>query len=835
MIQDSPTDPVAVVQAQSSQSDSLSRARLIKLVLSLALVLLVLFVYWPCCRFPFIHYDDPRDIFENASIQTGLKGENIRWAFTSGLGGHWHPLTWLSWQLDAELYGVMNAGAFHRTNMLLHAASTVVLFMVLCGMTGSTWRSAIVAALFALHPLNVESVAWATERKNTLSALFWMLTLAAYLGYVRRPGIGRYLLVFAAFALALMSKAAVVTLPCVLFLLDYWPLQRWRRDPQAATPLALPASTPRFLVLEKLPLFALVLAGCIAAYVAAARNSVVQPLDKFPLHVLALNALQSYVIYGIKMLWPMHLTAYYPHPGKAVSLAAGLASAVLLAALTLLVLGPGRRRPYLAVGWLWYLGTLVPVIGLVQVSDQALADRYAYIPMIGLFIMLAWGGVDLAEKLQLSISFRAGVVAVVVILCTVMSRTQLAYWSNDKALWEHALAVTSKNAFAHLQLGMAYFRERQFALTEKEIRAAVEIDPETPRLQYTYGTILQRNGRFEEALKAFRKASSGDIPDPAYRATIANATANVLRGLGRNEEALSEYRTAVAISPNSSLGHYNFANMLADLGRYREAQGEYRQAIELDPSSDSPHIGLGRVFVELGQPEDACAEFRRAIELRPENAVAHSSLAQSLRAEGRLEEASNEYRKARDLGLEQAASQLQSCEQLIKLRPRIPGLLAGKDQPADNGERLGFAEICVQPSVGCYALAVDLYAKAFREDPALADELRTGMRTAAAIVAARAGCGQGKDTAALTEEAKAQLRRQALDWLQADLDDWRKWAGRPQARVFLVRALRHLLRNDGLAGVREPTALARLPESEREAWQKLWQETEALLSRSHGL
>lgn len=831
----SSTDPGAVVQTRSSQSDNLSRARLIKLVLSLALVLLVLFVYWPCFQFPFIHYDDPRDIFENPYVQTGLKGENIHWAFTSGLGGHWHPLTWLSLQLDAELYGGLNAGAFHRTNVLLHAVSTVMLFVVLCWMTGSTWRSAVVAALFALHPLNVESVAWATERKNTLSALFWMLTLAAYLGYVRRPGILRYLLVLAAFTLGLMSKVSVVTLPCVLLLLDYWPLQRWRRDPQAPTALALPAATPRFLVLEKLPLFALVLAACIVAFVAADRNSVVQPLDKFPLHVLVLNALEAYVIYGIKMLWPMHLAPFYPHPGKAVSVAAGLASAVLLAVLTLLVLGPGRRRPYLAVGWLWYLGTLVPMIGLVQVSDQALADRYSYVPTIGLFIVLAWGGADLAERIHLSIPFRAVVVAVVVILCSVLSCIQVGYWRSDKALWEHALAVTSNNAFAHLQLGLAYFREGQFVLTEREMRAAVEIDPETPRLQFTYASLLQRIGRFEEALTAYRKASSGNIPDPIHRVAIAKAIANVLQGLGRNEEALSEYRTALAISPNNPIYHCNLANMLVDLGRHQEAQSEYRQAIELDPSYDSPHVGLGTVFAELGQHKEAHAEFRRALELSPQNAVAHYNLAQALRAEGQLEEAGNKYREARDLGLEQAASQLQTCEQLIKLQPRLQGLLAGQDQPANNGERLGFAELCGQPSVRCYALAVRLYAEAFRNDPALADDMRTGLRTAAAIVAARAGCGQGKDTAALKDEAKAQLRRQSLDWLQADLARWRQWADRPQARTFLVRALRNWRRNDGLACVREPAALARLPEEERAAWQKLWKETEALLSRLHGL
>jgi tetratricopeptide (TPR) repeat protein len=813
----------------SQQSSTDVGARFLKPVVSLSLVVLVLLVYWPCFRYPFVSYDDPLNVSENSYVQTGLKGENIRWAFTTGVGGHWIPLTWLSLQLEAELVGASNAGSFHRTNVILHAATAVVLFLVLCRMTSSTWRSAIVAALFALHPLNVESVAWVTERRNTLSTLFWMLTLAAYLGYVRRPAIVRYLLVLAVFALSMMSKVAAVTLPCALLLLDYWPLERWRRDPQAATPLELPAASLRFLVLEKLPLFAVVLAGCVAAYLAADRYSVVQPLDKFPLYVLVLNALQSYVIYGYKMLWPTHLAAFYPHPGKTISIAAGVASGVLLAVVTLLTLWPGRRRPYLAVGWLWFLGTMVPMIGLVQVSDQALADRYAYVPMIGLFIILVWGGADLADRIGLSLPRRTAAVAVVVILCTVLSRDQVGYWKSDEELWNHAVEVTTNNAFAHVQLGLTYSRQGRYALTERAFRKAAAIDPDTPRLQYAFGSVLQRLGRLEEALTAFRRASRGDTPDPVRRTAIANATGNVLQGLGRIEEAEAEYRTALAWSPDSSTCHSNLANVLVALGRLEEAQSEYRQAIDLEPSSDSPHVGLGAVFADFGQHEEACAEFRRAIELNSQNAAAHLQLALSLRAEGRLEEAGSEFRTAIDMGLEQAGPQLLICERFRKLQPRLHGLRTGQDQPANNEERLDFAELCRQPFVRCYVLAAHLYAEAFRNDPTVAENLRSGLRTAAAIAAVRASCGQGRDADALDDEAKAKLRRQSLEWLQADLARWRQWADRPQLRTFLMQALRYWLRTDGLAGVREPAALARLPAEERRAWQKLWQKIESML------
>jgi Flp pilus assembly protein TadD len=819
------------------QSDNLRRPWLVKLVLSLALVVLVLLVYWPSFRYPFLQFDDLHYIYINPHAQSGLTEENIRYAFTTGTGGNWHPLVWLSWQLDATLYGGENAGGFHRTNVLLHAASTLVLFLVLCRMTASTWRSAIVAALFALHPLNVESVAWISERKNTLSTLFWMLTLAAYLGYVRRPGLLRYLVVLAAFTLGLMSKAALVTLPCVLLLLDYWPLERWRRDPQAAAPLELPAASLRFLVLEKLPLFALVLAGGVVTYVVQERTYLVQSWEKFPLDVRVLNALQSYVIYGAKMLWPTHLAAFYPYPGKAVLVSAGLASAVLLAVVALLVLWPGRRHPYLAVGWLWYLGTLVPMIGLVQVGEQALADRYAYIPTIGLFLVLAWGGADLAERMQLSTAVRAVVVVVVVLLFSVLSRIQLSSWKSDKALWKHALDVTTDNAFAHSRLAMAYAVDGQFSRAEKEMKAAEAIDPTTPRFQYAYGNALLRLGRLEEALTAYRKARGGNFADPNYRALLADAIANVLRRLGRNEEALAEQQAALSLAWENPLFHCNLASLLLDLGRNPEAQAEYRQAIELDPTSDSPHVGLGRAFAALGRHEEACAEFRRAIELSPQNPLTHYNFAQILQTEGRLEEAGREYRQAGQLGMSQAASQWQACDQLSRLQPRLPGLLAGKDQPANNGERLGFAELCEQPFVRRYAQAAHLYAEAFGNDPALADDPRTGRRTAAAIAAARAGCGRGRDADALNDEARAKLRRQSLEWLQADLARWRQWAHQPQTRTILVQTLRDWQKNEGLAGVRESAALARLPAEERAAWQKMWQEIEALLAQknaSHG-
>jgi tetratricopeptide (TPR) repeat protein len=787
----------------------------VKLLLSLALVVLVLIAYWPCFHYPFLNFDDTDYITRNEHVQSGLTEESIRWAFTTGTCGNWHPLTWLSLQLDRTLYGE-HAGGFHRTNVLLHLASTLVLFLTLVPMTGQLGRSWVVGALFALHPLNVQPVAWVAERKGVLSTFFWMLSLAAYLAYVRRPVVPRYLLILLTLALGLMAKPALVTLPFALLLLDYWPLDRWQGG-----------RAWRSLVVEKLPLLFIVMLACVVAYLTQQGIGALPSLEKYSLTVRSENAVLSYVAYIGNLIWPLKLAAYYPHPGRAVSLSRALAAVLLLGGLTYLVLGPGRRFRYLRVGWLWYLGTAVPTIGLVQIGDHGMADRYVYAPAIGLFLLLTWGGADLAQRMKLSFPVQAVVVAAGVILCSALTRVQLGYWKSDKALWEHALEVTENNAFAHAYLILPYTLEGHFVRAEREAKTAVAIDPEVPKFQHMLGELLQRRGRYEEALTALREASSRRPWDSLYHLSLADT----YRKLGRNEEALSEYQAALALAPENPLFHCTLANLLSNLGRHQEAQEEYRQAIELSPTSGPAHAGLGKVLAELGQHQEACAEYRQAIELSPQDAVAHYNFAWSLQAEGRLEEAASEYRKALDLGVAQAASQWQTCERLRKLQPRLQGLLAGQDQPANNSEFLGFAQLCEQPFVRCYDRAVHLYTEAFRKDPALADDMRTGFRTAAAIAAARAGCGQGRDAAALKDEAKAQLRRQSLEWLQAELARWRQWADRPDAHTLLVQTLREWTRNDGLSGVREPAALARLPEDERVAWRKLWQEVEALLTR----
>jgi protein O-mannosyl-transferase len=797
---------------KSSEPSSL-RNRQLRHALGVMLAVLILVVYWPCFHYPFTDFDDQAYVTANPHVLEGLTADGVRYAFTTGDCGNWHPLTWLTLQLDRTLYGD-NAGGFHATNVLLHLASTLVLFVVLCRMTEQVWRSASVAALFALHPLNVEPVAWVAERKGTLSTLFWMLSLAAYLGYVRRPSVGRYLLIVLALLLGLMAKPVLVTLPFALLLLDYWPLDRWR------------SGWPwRRLVLEKVPLFVLVLGWCGIAFWTQEQIGALPSLATYPLDVRILNALLSYVAYLGKLFGPIYLAAHYPHPGAAVSGGAALAAGLLLVLITLLMLGPGRRRPYLAVGWLWYLGTLVPMIGLVQIGDHGMADRYAYVPMIGLFLLLTWGLADLLASAQLPQLYRVTVAGVVLTFCAVLSWFQVGYWKDDQQLWEHALEVTTNNALAHNNLALHFIRRGRLLRAEKEVEAAVAIRPDSPLFQHNRAIVLRELGRREEALTACRQASALDPEDAQIHLTLAN----LLRDLGRGDEALPEFRAAVALAPDKAIMHGNLANQLLDFGQLPEAMSAYRRAIELDPAYASPHVGLGSALAELGKREEASAEFHQAIQLDPKNAVAHYNLALNEQAEGRLEEAMNEYRKALQLGYRQAEPQLQACEQLRQLRPRLPDLLAGRDKPADNAERLSFADLCAQPFEARYAKAAQLYREAFAADPALADDPRTSYRSLAALAAARAGCGQGRETPDLTEAVKTRLRRQALEWLQAELAYWQQGKDKTEGRILIVPTLRAWQKNDGLAGVREPAALAGLPQEERTAWQKFWHEVETLV------
>jgi tetratricopeptide (TPR) repeat protein len=808
----------------------INRDALTALIAGVALAVLTLLVYCPCFDHPFCTLDDPDYVTENRHVQAGLTADSVRWACTSFEHSNWHPLTWVSLQLDAQLFGGHNAGAFHRTNVVLHTANTLLLFLVLGGMTGRVWRSAVVAALFALHPLHVESVAWVAERKDVLSTLFWMLALAAYLSYVRRPGLGRYLLVALALGLGLLAKPMLVTLPCVLLLLDYWPLKRVARGQRLVTSKENGTPTLATLLLEKVPLFALVLASCLLTFLAQSRGEAVRSLQTYPLDVRVWNALLACTGYLDKMLRPVYLAVYYPHPGSAVAVGHALGAGLLLAVLTALVLGPGRRWPYLAVGWLWYLGTLVPVVGLVQVGGQAMADRYTYVPLVGLFLLLTWGAADLAAAWRVPPPYLAGTAALVLSACVALTWVQVGYWSSYESLWKHAIAVTEKNVMAHCHLAECYAERARPDDARREYARAVAVDPRLPGPHNALGNTLRDLGRRQEARAEYRQAI--DL-DPAFVLAHYNLGL-VLAELGQEEEALAEFHQTIALEPDHVLAHCHLGACYSQQGRTDAARKEFETVVALDPRLAQPHEALGNLLGDLGRLDEAVAEYRQALQLAPGRVQTHYHLGLVLQEQGQLEEALAEYRKALDQGYPPARPRLQACERLGALRRRLPGLLAGRDQPADPSEGLAFADLCRQRAQRRYALAARLYAAAFAVDSRLADDWQAAHRSHAASAAALAGCGQGADAAHLDDPEKARLRSQARTWLGADLTRWGEQAA--AAAEDLPATVRQRLarwqQDPDLAGVRDTAALAKLPAAERQAWQQLWQEVDAGLART---
>jgi tetratricopeptide (TPR) repeat protein len=712
--------------------------------------------------------------------------------------------------------------------VFLHVANTLLLFGVLGRMTGALWRSATVAALFALHPLHVESVAWVAERKDVLSTLFWMLTLAAYQAYVQRPGVGRYLLVVLALALGLLAKPMLVTLPCVLLLLDYWPLGRWGAGLRPAPETAASAVPRRWLVLEKAPLFALALASCAVTYFA--QGLAVVPFERYPLDVRVGNALLAYVGYLGKAFWPTHLAVYYPHPGSNLSAAAALGAGLLLAGITLLVLGPGRRWPYLAVGWLWYLGALVPVIGLVQVGDQALADRYTYVPLLGIFLLLTWGASDLARACRLPRPILVVAAAAALAACATLTRDQVGYWKTSLHLWVHAAQVAGQNVTTHINLGVYYYQQGLIFDAGSEFREALALAPQHAVAHANLGNVLAAQGRPEQAADEYRQAIA---LDPRFVPARFNL-GNVLAALGRHEEALGEFHQAIALDPENAAARNHLGILLLQHSLADEALVECRRAVALDPRFAAAHFTLGSALAALGRYEEATAALQTAGALDPTDARAHSGLGNLLREDGRLEEALAEYRRAVALCDKQAEPLLLACERLKALRPRLAGLAAGRDWPADVEERLAFADVCRLPVERRYVLAVRLFTQVFQAAPALAEDFEAGNRFHAACAAVASACGWAGDGASIGDPEKPLLRQQAVSWLRADLAAWsvRAQGETPRARLAARKALGRWQRNADLAGVRDPAALAQLPEAERQAWQALWQEVEAVMARA---
>jgi tetratricopeptide (TPR) repeat protein len=559
-----------------------------------------LFVFWPLGNHEFINLDDDVYVYANPQVKAGLSRNGVIWAFRSLEAGNWHPLTWLSHMLDCELYG-LHSGWHHVTSLLFHIANTLLLFWVLRRMTGRLWQSSFVAALFALHPLHVESVAWVAERKDVLSTFFWMLTLWAYLRYVEQPGLTRYLLAILFFVLGLLSKPMLVTLPFVLLLLDYWPLGRF--------PLGQPSSggnsSTRRLVLEKIPFFSFAAVSSLVTLVAQQGAGAVQNLEYFPLEARIGNALVSYIVYIGKMIRPHPLAVLYPHPGM-LPMWQVAGAGLLLVCGSILVVRASRKYPYLLVGWLWYLGTLVPVIGLVQVGSQGMADRYTYVPLIGLFIMIAWGLADILTGWRYRKATLAVSAGVLLSIFMVVTSLQIGQWHDNIRLFTHTLKVTEHNAIIHYNLGVALSNQRKDGEAMVHYKEALWIEPNYVEAHNNLGFTLARQGKNEEAIAQYSEALR---INPKY-VEAHNNLGIALARQGRNEEALSHFVEALRINPNFADAHCNLGNVLSLQGKTQEAIAHFIQALRIKPDFAEAHFSLGMCYFRVGNQSAAMEEYK---------------------------------------------------------------------------------------------------------------------------------------------------------------------------------------------------------------------------------
>ena len=575
----------------------------------LLLVVATLALYNPVNRHPFVNYDDDRYITENLHVHNGLTWRTITWAFTATEQGNWHPLTWLSHALDYQLFH-QNPAGHHLTSLLIHAANAVLLFLFLMYATRRLGPSLFVAALFALHPINVESVAWVAERKNVLCTFFFFATLIAYCWYARQPDWRRYLVFAGLFVLGLMSKPMVITLPFVLLLLDYWPLGRIRGGRADAT--AAPLSK---LVVEKLPLIALSAASAVITMQAQRAGGAMRSTAQFSLAVRLENAVMAYAMYLWKMIWPSHLSPIYPHPGDSLAGWQVGTSALVLLAVTAVAL-KFRARRYLLTGWLWFLGTLVPVIGLVQVGDQAMADRYAYIPLVGIFIMIAWRIADLADSKQIGLVVRVIPAACVLLALSFATNRQLGYWSSNYDLWTHAVAVTGRNFIAQDNLGGALLWLGKTDEAYLHFQAAAEINPLDPMSRSNLGAYLQEHGHMAEAIEKYNRVITLTSDPGLLAATYANLGA-AYRKLGEDEKARTSYDQALQLNPNQYNAYLGLGELLEKQSRLDDAISNYSKAVELRPT-DTGFLLLGRALERTGRRSEALAAYQAALKLSPE-------------------------------------------------------------------------------------------------------------------------------------------------------------------------------------------------------------------------
>jgi tetratricopeptide (TPR) repeat protein len=558
-------------------------------VLCLILVVATLGLYNPVSGFPFLTFDDQRYVTENWHVQAGLRWETVQWAFTTYDAANWHPLTWLSHALDWQWFGKNPAG-HHYVNVLLHAADVVLLFLMLQAATGCAWRSWMVAALFAWHPINAESVVWIAERKNVLSMLFFLLALWAYGGYVRKPGLARYAMVALLFACGLMAKPQVITFPFVLLLWDYWPLERFSGGRNETSKSAQPVLR---LLLEKVPLLLMSAASAIVTIKAQAAGGAVRSTLEYSLSERIQNALVAYAKYVLEAFCPARLAPFYPHPGSSLTGLQVLGAALLLGMITAWVVLAPRRR-YLFTGWFWFLGTLVPMIGLVTVGAIAMADRYAYLPFIGLFIMVTWGATDAAQ----------------LVLLAVVTHRQIAYWKDNVSLWTHTLNVTGPNFVAEDSLGVALAQENRIEDAVPHFQKAVEIAPQDPIGNFNLAAYAQQKGDLQNAVQRYQAMLQMNS-DARLRSDAYNNLGSVYRALGDYAHARENYRASLELVPNNPAVLVQMGVLAQKTRDFDEAIADYSRAMAIQPT-DVGYLLQAQAFKQSGRAAEAEAARKQA-------------------------------------------------------------------------------------------------------------------------------------------------------------------------------------------------------------------------------
>ena len=590
-------------------------------LLAAAIAIVTVLAFAPVREHGFVNIDDAHYVAENPVVRAGLTWRGVGWALTTGYAGNWHPLTWISHMADVELFG-FDPGAFHLTNLGLHVASALVLFSLLLRLTAAPYRSAAVAALFAVHPLRVESVAWIAERKDVLSVFLGLATLLAYAGYARRPRLRSYLVVVASFALGLMAKPMLVTLPCVMLLLDVWPLGRLR------WPIAWR------VVREKVPLFALAALASAVTVVVQHQAGAVRTLETLSVARRAATAIVGYGFYLAKTVWPSDLALLYPYPSSLPVWPIVTASGAL-AVITAIAVRLRRDRPELLVGWLWFLGVLVPVSGVAQVGSQPWADRFTYLPSAGLFVLIVWGlhGV-LAARRHGRVVLAAGAIAVTAIFAALTHR-QVGYWRDGVTLWTRAIDVTTDNARAHTNLGQALAAGRRFDDAIAEYRKALRIRPDLAEAHNYLGVALADQGRMAEATASYREALR---LQPGF-AEAANNLGLALASTGRLTEAVGQFESALRLDPGFTPARSNLAIALAETGRADDAAREFAAVVAAQPESVEARLNLARGLLNLGRWEEALAQYDAALPLAPTFAPVHRGRGSALLRLGRLTEA----------------------------------------------------------------------------------------------------------------------------------------------------------------------------------------------------